>query len=145
MSYEQYRDLDPFSLRKGERQRIAVASVLATRPRVLIFDEPTTGLDVVETRRMMEMIRRLNQAGHTVVMITHSMRLVAEYATRCVLMNAGCIVGDGHPREVFSNPSLLASAALEVPDVSRFSQRWGMTLLSIDEVRASFTPNGMCA
>ncbi len=144
MSYEQYRDLDPFSLRKGERQRIAVASVLATRPGVLIFDEPTTGLDVVETRRMLEMIRRLNQAGHTVVMITHSMRLVAEYATRCVLMNAGCIVGDGHPREVFSNPSLLASAALDVPDVSRFSQRWGVTLLSIDEVRASFSPNGMC-
>src|SRR2546422_9188396 len=59
-------DADPFSLTKGDRQRVAVASVLATRPAILIFDEPTTGLDYREIRGMMELIRRLNQAGHTI-------------------------------------------------------------------------------
>src|SRR5439155_9233047 len=82
-------DADPFSLTKGDRQRVAVASVLATRPAILIFDEPTTALDYREIRGMMELIRRLNQAGHTIVMITHLMRVAAEYAARCVVLQAG--------------------------------------------------------
>ncbi|GJL58059.1 MAG: hypothetical protein NPIRA03_09160 [Nitrospirales bacterium] len=134
------RDLDPFSLRKGERQRIAVASVLATRPGVLIVDEPTTGLDPDETDRMMAMIRRLNQQGHTVVMITHSMKLVAAYARRCLLIHSGRILADGNPREVFADPGLIKSASLEIPPISRFSQRWGQTLLTVEEVKASCRP-----
>ncbi|WP_447963272.1 energy-coupling factor transporter ATPase [Nitrospira sp. Ecomares 2.1] len=132
------RDLDPFSLRKGERQRIAVASVLATRPAVLIVDEPTTGLDPHETDRMMAMIRRLNQEGHTIVMITHSMGLVAAYARRCLFMHSGRIIADGTPREVFADPGLIQSASLEIPVISRFSQRWGQTLLTVEEVNASW-------
>jgi energy-coupling factor transport system ATP-binding protein len=133
-------DLDPFSLGKGERQRIAVASVLATRPAVLIFDEPTTGLDTDETDRMMAMIRELNQQGHTIVMITHSMRLVATYARRCLLMHGGRMIADGTPREIFADATLIRTASLEVPDISRFSQRWGHTLLTVEEVKASLLP-----
>ena len=132
--------LDPFSLRKGERQRIAVASVLATRPAVLIFDEPSTGLDAEETNRMMAMIRALNQQGHTIVMITHSMRVVADYARRCLLIHAGRLIADGTPREIFSDTALVRSASLELPAVTRFSQRWGHTLLTVEEVKASFMP-----
>lgn len=137
-SVEESRDQDPFSLRKGERQRIAVASVLASRPGILIFDEPTTGLDAFETDRMMGMIQDLNREGHTVVMITHSMRLVAQYATRCVLMRNGRIEAEGHPREVFANPEWLHASSLTLPALSQFSQRWGCTLLTVEEVRASF-------
>ena len=138
-SLEESRKQDPFSLRKGERQRIAVASVLASRPGILIFDEPTTGLDTLETDRMMAMIQDLNREGHTVVMITHSMRLVAQYATRCMLMRDGRIEGQGHPREVFANPEWWQASSLTIPAISRFSQRWGCTLLTVEEVRASFT------
>lgn len=134
------RDLDPFSLRKGERQRIAVASVLATRPAVLIVDEPTTGLDPNETDRMMAMIQQLNQQGHTIVMITHSMGLVAAYARRCLLIHSGRILADGTPREVFADPGLIQSASLDIPVISRFSQRWGPTLLTVEEVKASCRP-----
>src|SRR2546427_391083 len=88
-------DADPFSLTKGDRQRVAVASVLATRPDILIFDEPTTGLDYREIRGMMALIRQLNQAGHTIVMITHLMWVAAEYAARCVVLQAGGAVGGG--------------------------------------------------
>ena len=140
LPFEGSRNLDPFSLRKGERQRIAVASVLATRPAVLIVDEPTTGLDPDETDRMMAMIRRLNQQGHTIVMITHSMELVAAYAGRCLLIHSGRILADGTPREVFAEPGLIQKASLEIPAISRFSQRWGQTLLTVDEVKASCRP-----
>ena len=80
---EQY---DPFSLTKGKRQRVAVASVLAAQPRILIFDEPTTRLDAEETIRMMGMIQQLHQQGHTILMVTHAMWLVTEYAKRCLVM-----------------------------------------------------------
>ncbi|GJL66151.1 MAG: hypothetical protein NPIRA05_11220 [Nitrospirales bacterium] len=132
-----YRFEDPFSLTKGERQRVAVASVLAAKPDILIFDEPTTGLDAQETDRMMKMIRLLHQHGHTIVMITHTIQLAAEYATRCVLMHDGTVFADAPTREVFSAPSRMKDAALEVPDVTRFSQRWGHTLLTVEEVKTA--------
>ncbi len=138
---EESAGLDPFSLRKGERQRVAVASILATRPAMLIFDEPTTGLDAEETDRMMAMIRDLNRKGHTIVMITHSMRLVAEHAQRCLLMKDGQIVADGPPREIFQDSALVQTASLEIPLLSQFSQRWGYTLLTVNEVKASLKPN----
>ncbi len=134
---EKSRDLDPFSLRKGERQRVAVAAILATQPACLIFDEPTTGLDADETDRMMAMLSELNCEGHTVVVITHSMRLVAEYAHRCLLLKEGKILTDGSPRDIFQDVDLVRSSSLAIPHIVQFSQRWGQTLLTVNEVKAS--------
>ncbi|MCH6557817.1 MAG: ATP-binding cassette domain-containing protein [Nitrospirae bacterium] len=131
---------DPFSLPKGDRQRVAVASVLATRPRILIFDEPTTGLDATETQRMMRMLHRLNQEGHTIIMITHALSLVAAYAQRCVVMREGQIVADGPTRTVFrtmADPEQSAALGLEVPPITRFAARWGQILLTVEEVGAA--------
>jgi energy-coupling factor transport system ATP-binding protein len=141
LSVEKSGGLDPFSLRKGERQRVAVASILATRSTLLIFDEPTTGLDAPETDRMMAMISELHRQGHSIVMITHSMALVAEYAQRCLMMEGGRIVADGSPRDIFQDPILVRSAEMEIPPIARFSQRWGYTLLTVNEVKASLKPN----
>ncbi|HBP89744.1 MAG TPA: cobalt ABC transporter ATP-binding protein, partial [Nitrospiraceae bacterium] len=105
----------------------------------LIVDEPTTGLDPDETDRMMAMIRHLNQQGHTIVMITHSMRLVAAYARRCLLMHKGQMIADGTPREIFADPDVIRATSLEIPPISRFSQRWGQTLLTVEEVKACCT------
>ena len=131
-------DADPFSLTKGDRQRVAVASVLATRPAILIFDEPTTGLDYREIRGMMELIRRLNQAGHTIVMITHLMWVAAEYAARCVVLQAGRVATDDRTRAVFAQPDRLGSLGLRVPQISRFTQHYGKTLLTLEELEACF-------
>ena len=131
-------DRDPFSLTKGERQRVAVASILAAKPRILIVDEPTTGLDAEESARMMDMMHKLNQQGHTIIVITHNMEIVANYATRCVLMRDGTILADGPTREIFSDPELVRSAALALPDLTRFAHRWGATLLTIEEVRKAW-------
>ena len=131
-------DADPFSLTKGDRQRVAVASVLATRPDILIFDEPTTGLDYREIRGMMALLGRLNRAGHTIVMITHLMWVAAEYAARCVVMQAGRIVADDRTRAVFAQPERMEPLGLRVPQIPRFTQYYGRTLLTGEELEAYF-------
>ena len=131
-------DADPFSLTKGDRQRVAVASVLATRPDILIFDEPTTGLDYREIRGMMALIRQLNQAGHTIVMITHLMWVAAEYAARCVVLQTGRVVADDRTRTVFAQPERLEPLGLRVPQIPRFTQHYGRTLLTPEELETCF-------
>jgi len=138
----QIRRRDPFSLTKGERQRVAVASVLAAQPRILIFDEPTTGLDARETDRMMQMLLRLNREGHTIIMITHALGLVAAYAHRCVVLDKGHVALDGPTRDVFHallRDDRAAGLGLVMPPVTRFAARWGVTLLTAAEVREALT------
>ncbi|AKX96098.1 ABC transporter ATP-binding protein [Neomoorella thermoacetica] len=127
---------DPFSLTKGQRQRVAVASILAAKPRVIILDEPTTGLDYKEQRGMMELVRRLNDMGHTIIMVTHSMWVTAEYAHRVIVVKDGRVVMDGPTREVFAREEELEAAFLKPPQIVRFSNRLGATCLSVEEVMA---------
>lgn len=125
---------DPFSLSKGQRQRVAVASILAIKPKVLVLDEPTTGLDYKDQRQMMELVKKLNQAGHTIVMITHTMWVVAEYAHRVILLDAGNVLADGNTREIFSEEKVLARAAVKPPLITRLGNRLGCPALSVDEL-----------
>jgi energy-coupling factor transport system ATP-binding protein len=126
--------VDPFLLGKGERQRLAVASFLALEPAVLVLDEPTTGLDYPEQRRMMDLLARLHGQGMTLVMITHTPWVVARYAERGVLMQAGRIVFDGPLRALFAEEELLAACHFRVPDVTRLGRRLGFTPLTVDEL-----------
>jgi energy-coupling factor transport system ATP-binding protein len=116
------RDRHPFMLGKGERQKVAVASILAIAPQVIIIDEPTTGLDWAGTKRMMALIRELHQKGHTVLMITHNMEIVAEYAGRVILLNQGRVLMDGTPSQVFEDHQALRAGYLEPPAMARLSQ-----------------------
>jgi len=126
---------DPLMLPKGGRQKVAVASILAMRPEVLVLDEPTTGLDFDETVALMELVQSLNQKGHTVVLVTHTMWVVAQYAHRVVVMDEGKIVADTTPRALFANPSLLESAGLMAPEIATLSNRFvGKTLLTVSEL-----------
>lgn len=129
------RDLeDPFNLTRGERQQLAVASVLATDPEILVLDEPTTGLDYHGQVAILDLVRRLNESGRTVVMITHSMWVVAEYADRCVIMSNGRVVQDGDVRSCFSNPDLLESLYLEAPEAVRLGYEFGLVARSVKEI-----------
>jgi len=129
-----YEQEDPFTLSKGIRQRIAVASVLSARPRVIILDEPTTGLDYLEQRKMMGMVKRLNENGHTVIIITHTMWVVAEYAHRVAVMNGGKLIMYGPTREVFSDDTTLRLHSLRAPHIVELSNSLGKTALSLDEM-----------
>jgi energy-coupling factor transport system ATP-binding protein len=130
------RDRDPFLLSKGERQRLAVASVLALRPRLLILDEPTTGLDYREQRRMMGLIGDLNRSGIAIVMITHTPWLVAEYARRVLLMRKGRVMFDGAVREFFAHDGLLANSSFRPPEATILGRRLGCSALGPEELAA---------
>jgi len=132
-------DLDPFVLTKGSRQRVAVASTLATKPDVIILDEPTTGLDHRELQGMMALIRRLNEQGHTILIITHAMGVAAEFARRVILMRDGRIVRDGHTREVFSDEPLLNELGLAPPPLVQVANRLGIPALTLEELIGSLT------
>ena len=130
------RESDPFLLSKGERQRVAVASVLALRPRLLILDEPTTGLDYREQRRMMALVQELNRTRIAIVMITHTPWLVAEYARRVVLMRKGRKLFDGGVREFFAADDLLAHSSFRPPEITSLARRLGTLALTPAELAA---------
>jgi energy-coupling factor transport system ATP-binding protein len=130
----------PFALTKGERQRVAVASVLAVRPRVIVLDEPTTGLDFRHCVDMMEMLRSLNRRGHTVIIITHSMDVASEYADRTVVMGEGQILLDGPTRAVFADEEKLAGASLRPPSLARLSNWLGARGLTVPALVAELKP-----
>ncbi len=129
-----YEEEDPFGLTKGERQRVAVASVLAVRPEVLILDEPTTGLDYAEQRSMMDLVRRLNEAGSTIIAVTHTMWVVAEYAHRAAVVRDGRVVLSGTVREVFSREKELLDASLRPPHITSFGNSLGYPVLTAEEM-----------
>jgi energy-coupling factor transport system ATP-binding protein len=129
-----YEPKIPFALTKGERQRVAVASVLAARPQVIVLDEPTTGLDYRHQRNTMEMLKRLNQDGHTIIIITHSMWVAAEYANRTIIMKDGHILSDGPTRSVFSDEARLAEASLSAPSLVRLSNWLGTEALTVEQM-----------
>jgi len=133
-------NLDPFILTKGGRQRVAVASTLATKPEVIILDEPTTGLDHRELEGMMVLIRRLNQAGHTILIITHAMAIAAAYARRIILMRNGQIVRDGSAREIFSDEAELRALGLTPPLAVQVANRLGVPALTLDELLGCLVP-----
>jgi energy-coupling factor transport system ATP-binding protein len=121
--------VDTFMLGKGQRQRLAIASTLVMSPEVIIVDEPTTGQDMSQSTSIMELLASLHREGRTVIIVTHNMRLVAEYAERVVVMQAGRVVLDGDVRTVFSQVEKLREALITPPQITQLGQ-----LLSGDSV-----------
>lgn len=115
----QYRQVSPFMLSGGERKRVALASVLAWNPKVLILDEPTIGQDYQQKERLRQFIVQLNAQRKTVIIVTHDVEFVAECAPRVVLMAQGEIVADGGAEEILTNLDLVAKASLVPPQVTQ--------------------------
>ncbi|MCG2738423.1 MAG: energy-coupling factor transporter ATPase [Candidatus Methanoperedenaceae archaeon] len=121
MELSEYRDRHPHSLSRGQRQRLAVASIISMEQDILVLDEPTSGQDRGHLNKFLCQIKKLNDAGKTIIMITHDMNIVAEYARRTVVMDEGKILMDGSTREVFSRPEILKKASIEPPLLARIS------------------------
>ena len=128
----------PRELSKGQRQRLAVAAVLSMRPEILIIDEPTTGQDYRDGIETLNLVQRLHRSGHTVLIITHDMLLVARFAKRVLVLRDGQILLDGTPREVFGQPDVLYSTSLAPPPITSLAQTlpefFPDTVLSTDEM-----------
>ena len=115
-------DWFPFSCSRGQRQRIALASVLVCRPEMVILDEPTTGLDYKECTAIMDELTRLNrEEGLTVLMVSHDMELVQQYAKRVLVLTDGKLIGDGETRTIMKDAALLAKAHVlpaQIPELA---------------------------
>ena len=102
----------PYRLSAGEKRRVAIATVLAMEPAILVMDEPTSGLDSRGRRHLIELLRAF---GHTKVIATHDLDLVLELCDRAIVLHEGAIVADGTPRDLFADSQLLATCHLELP------------------------------
>jgi energy-coupling factor transport system ATP-binding protein len=119
LSLTQYRETSPFMLSGGERKRVALASVLAWDPKILILDEPTIGQDHEQKEILRQFIVQLQTQGKTVVIVTHDVEFVAECNPRVVLMKEGRIVADGEGKEILTNLDALAQSSMVLPQIAQ--------------------------
>lgn len=110
-------DEAPFSLSRGQRQRLALASIIAVEPKVMILDEPTTGLDYKECMEIMSAVKELNKNGTTVIMVCHDMELVLDFARRMIVLADGKIEADGKTLEIMRSKKILQKASLLPPQI----------------------------
>lgn len=113
----------PFQLSRGQRQRLAVASVLAMEPSILIIDEPTTGQDWKESIVLMNLVKQLNELGHTCIVTTHNMNLVSLFARRVVVMKSAQLFMDSPTQDVFRQVDALLTAGIKPPEVYYLAQK----------------------
>lgn len=111
-------DMSPFELSGGQKRRVAIAGVLAMQPEMLVLDEPVAGLDPAGRRELLDMLKKLNEDGMTIVLVSHNMEDVAEYARRIVVMDHGKIALDGDATQVFRQERTLQELGLEIPVVT---------------------------
>ena len=132
-------DKNPFLLSMGEKQRVAVAAVLAMRPSILVLDEPTTGQDFKRAKEIMDLAVRLHEEGQTIIVITHDMNLAAEYCDRVIIMAGGQAILDAPTRQAFCTQDALRTSSLRPPQVTQLGRALGYASawLTVDEALAS--------
>ena len=113
----------PFELSGGQMRRVAIAGILAMEPSILVLDEPTAGLDPIGRKELMSLFKKLHQDGITIVLVTHLMDDVAEFADQVYVMEKGKLVKGGKPGLVFQNLEFMEDIQLGVPKITRFAQR----------------------
>ena len=113
----------PFELSGGQMRRVAIAGILAMEPKILVLDEPTAGLDPIGRKELMTLFKKLHQDGITIVLVTHLMDDVAEFADQVYVMEKGKLVKSGKPSLVFQNVEFMEKIQLGVPKITRFAQR----------------------
>lgn len=120
---DEYFYQSPFDLSGGQKRRVAIAGVLAMEPDVLILDEPTAGLDPKGRDEILELIKGLQETGMTIILVSHSMEDVANYVDRIIVMNKGCVMLDGVPKDVFAHYKELEAVGLAAPAVTYIMQQ----------------------
>lgn len=118
MRIEDLLEKSPFSLSGGQMRKVAIAGILASNPSILILDEPTVGLDPLAKKDLLEFLKHLNEDDHkTIIIITHDMDVVGEYAKRTIVLKKGMIMYDGNKDQMFRNEELLRNCNLSYPNI----------------------------
>ena len=118
---DELRDQNPFDLSGGQMRRVAIAGILAMQPDILVLDEPTAGLDPQGRKELMPLFKQLHLPGITIVLVTHLMDDVADYATAVNVMEKGRLVLSGTPKDVFQKVAFLKEKQLGVPKITEFA------------------------
>ncbi|CIR30459.1 cobalt ABC transporter ATP-binding protein [Streptococcus pneumoniae] len=113
----------PFELSGGQMRRVAIAGILAMEPAILVLDEPTAGLDPLGRKELMTLFKKLHQSGMTIVLVTHLMDDVVEYANQVYVMEKGRLVKGGKPSDVFQDVVFMEEVQLGVPKITAFCKR----------------------
>ena len=113
----------PHHLSGGQKKRVAIAGILAMKPEIMVFDEPTAGLDPKGASKIINLLKELNEQGITIIISTHDVDLVPQYANRVYVLHEGEIIGDGTARDIFSNKELIDKANLDLPVIANFFKK----------------------
>lgn len=123
INYDEVAEKSPFELSGGQKRRVAIAGIIASRPEVLVLDEPTAGLDPQGKREILDLVTELKKSYvKTVIMISHNMDEIAEYCNRVIVLNDSKLLYDTTPRELFANKELLSQTGLQAPHTVRIKE-----------------------
>jgi len=145
LDIERYRSSSPFILSGGERKRVALGSVLAWDPEIVVLDEPTIGQDYAQKERLMHFLMQLRTQGKTIIIVTHDVEFVAECKPRIVLMAEGNIVADGPIKEIITNEDALKKASVAPPEITKIfsllkDRGFPRDILEVDEAIKHLIP-----
>jgi len=129
---ESYLDKPPFDLSGGQKRRVAIAGILVMEPEIIILDEPTAGLDPQGTYEIMDLFKKLNQEGKTVIIVTHDMNHVLEYCDQAIVMNKGKIDKQCSINELFEKTEYLLDLSIDLPIITNFIYQLNKKGFSID-------------
>lgn len=143
LDYETLKDRSPFELSGGQKRRVAIAGVIAMKPKILVLDEPTAGLDPHGRDEILGEIQKLYEVeGITIILVSHSMEDVAKLATRILVMYRGKVAMDDKTREIFKRSDELESLGLGVPQITKFMREFRLKgndvrddILTVDEAK----------
>lgn len=113
----------PHHLSGGQKKRVAIAGILAMKPEIMVFDEPTAGLDPKGASKIINLLKELNEQGITIIISTHDVDLVPQYANKVYVLHEGEIIGEGTAKDIFSNKELINKANLELPIIANFFKK----------------------
>lgn len=143
LDFEKYAHKSPFELSGGQKRRAAIAGVIAMRPKILVLDEPTAGLDPGGRRHILWLISRLQKStGCTIIMVSHNMDELSRLADRIYVMNQGAIAAQGTPAEVFMQEAALTRIGLDVPQITRLASQ--LRARGLDVPQEIFTTEALC-
>ncbi len=140
----EYAESPPAVLGFGIRRKISIAAVYSMRPRVFVLDEPTTGLDWKSAMGLMRIIQAMNEKGHTIILVTHDMKIVCEFARSSLVLRDGQVLVYDDTRTVFKHSEILKETQIEPPQITELAKKmtpFGMPddVLTVDEFHATYT------